>query len=106
MIKMVNLLDRKEGLSHEEFVERWRGSHAEMAADLPGLQRYVTSVPRDPERAAYDGIVELWFEDSAAMSDAFESEVGRAVQADAAEFADVEAGPTMVVEEQVHVGER
>lgn len=101
MVKMVQLLVKRDDYTHEEFVERWRGEHADMAEDLPGLQRYVTAVPNDPERSSHDGVVELYFEDMDALADAFDSELGQAVQADAAEFADMDAGETLYVEEQV-----
>jgi len=58
-------------------------------------------VPNDPERSSHDGVVELYFEDMAALTAAFDSETGREVQADAAEFADMEAGETLYVEERV-----
>jgi uncharacterized protein (TIGR02118 family) len=103
MIKMVDLLVRAEGYSHEEFVERWTGEHAEIAKELPGLVKYSTSVPTDPEAVDYDGIVELYFEDMASLGAAFDSEAGEAMQADAAEFIDVEAGPRLIVEETVQL---
>lgn len=105
MIKLVDLLVRKDGLSHEEFVERWTGEHADMATDLPGLVKYATSVPKDPEKAGYDGLLELYFEDSAALGAAFESEAGRRLTDDAEEFVDMDAGPTLVVEETVRLDE-
>lgn len=105
MVKLVEFLHRREGLSHEEFCERWRGDHGDLAEQLPGLQYYSTSVPTDPERAEYDGVLELGFEDVAALGAAFESEVGQKLQDDAAEFVDVGAGPRMIVEETVHVDE-
>ncbi|MEY7851970.1 EthD family reductase [Natrarchaeobius sp. A-rgal3] len=103
MTKLVEFLVRKDGYSHEEFRERWEGDHAEIARELPGLQRYSTSVPADPDAAEYDGVLELVFESPAALNGAFESAVGREVQADAAEFVDLGAGPRMIVEETVHV---
>jgi uncharacterized protein (TIGR02118 family) len=101
MIKYVNVLVREEGWSHEEFLERWTGDHADLAADLPGLQKYATSVPRDPERAGADGIVELYFEDADALAAAFDSEVGQAVQDDADEFVDQDRSRQYVVEETI-----
>ncbi|KTG26954.1 EthD domain-containing protein [Haloferax profundi] len=99
MIKLVNLVVRKPDYSHEEFVERWTGSHAELAKDLPGLVKYATSLPTSPERSEYDGIVELYFEDMDALKAAFSSEIGERVNADAAEFIDMEQGPTLYVDE-------
>lgn len=103
MIKFVNVLMRQEGLSHEEFRERWTGEHAELARELPDLRRYATSVPTDPEKTGYDGIVELYFDDVAALGAAFESEAGRAVQDDAAEFVDMDRSERLIVEETVQL---
>ena len=101
MVKMVQLLVRAEGYTHEEFVERWQGDHAELAKELPDLRKYTTSVPNAPERSEYDGVVELYFENMAALEAAFDSESGEAVVADAAEFVDLDAAPTLYVEETV-----
>lgn len=103
MMKLVDFLVRTDEYSHSEFVERWQGDHSELAKDLRGLQGYKTSVPDDPEEADYDGVLELYFEDEAAMGEAFGSDIGEEVMADAAEFVDMGAGPRMVVEETVHV---
>jgi uncharacterized protein (TIGR02118 family) len=103
MIKMVQLLLRVDEISHEEFKERWTGEHAEIAKQLPHLEKYVTSVPRDPEKAGYDGIVELYFESTEDLAAAFESPEGERVQADAEEFIDLEASPSLVVEEVAQI---
>jgi uncharacterized protein (TIGR02118 family) len=105
MIKMVDLLVRKDGMSHEEFVDYWLDEHSELAKDLPGLQKYVTSVPKDPEKAGYDGVLELYFESTADLGAAFDTEIGQRVQEDAAEFVDVDEGPTLIVEETVQLDE-
>ncbi len=105
MPKIVDLLVRKDGYSHEEFAERWQGDHADIAKDLPGLKRYVTSVPTRPEDAEYDGVLELYFEDMASLGEAFDSDIAAEVQADAAEFIDLEAGPRLIVEETVQLDE-
>lgn len=101
MIKLVDLLVRRDGWNHEEFVEYWYEEHSPLARELPGVQKYATSVPADPEKAGYDGVVELYFEDSSDIAAAFDSEAGERLQADAAEFVDLDAGPTLVVEETV-----
>jgi uncharacterized protein (TIGR02118 family) len=99
MVKMVILLDRKEGWSFEEFREYWLAEHAPLVEEMPNVQRYVTSFPTDPERADHDGMAELYFEDMAVLSDAFDSEAGQAVQADGDEFS--ETVGTLYVEEEV-----
>jgi len=106
MPKIVDLLVRKDGVTHEEFAERWQGEHAEISKDLPGLKRYVTSVPTRPESADFDGVLELYFDDMATLGEAFDSDIGEAVQSDAAEFINLGAGPRLIVEETVQLDER
>lgn len=105
MIKIVDLLVRKDGYSHEEFVERWQGDHGDLAKDLPGLRKYVTSVPDSPEHAEYDGVLELYFDDMEAMNEAFQSDIGQEVQEDAEEFIDLGTGPRLIVEETIQLDE-
>lgn len=72
MIKTLSLLTRKDGITHEEFVEHWLEIHAPLAHAVPGIRRYVqshitgTSSRRDiPDiDIEVDGIAELWFEDA------------------------------------------
>jgi uncharacterized protein (TIGR02118 family) len=75
MIKMIALLTRKEGLSHEEFVRHWVEAHAPLAHGVPGIRRYVQShivgEQTRPDIATtaveVDGIAELWFDDETAL---------------------------------------
>ena len=99
MVKMVVLLVRKESFSYEEFREYWEEEHVPLVEELPGVQRYVTSHPTDPEKSAYDGVAEVYFEEMDDLGAAFDSEAGEALQNDAAEFADQEAGDTLFMEE-------
>lgn len=99
MVKMVVLLVRKESLSYEAFRRYWEDEHVPMVEALPGVQRYVTSHPTDPEKSAYDGVAEVYFEEMDDLGAAFESEAGQALQEDAAEFSDQEAGEVMFMEE-------
>lgn len=101
MRKAVNLLVRRPDLTHEEFVDYWLEEHAPMAEDLPGVTKYTTSIPADPERSTYDGIAELYLEDDASVGDVFSSDAGRRVQADTENFLDDEAGEFIVVDETV-----
>ena len=106
MIKVVEFLVRAEGTSHEEFREYWLGDHSELAAALPGLRRYVTGLPTDPEAAEYDGVLELYFDSVDDYRAAFGSDVGSDVLDDAATFLEPDAGPRMIVEETVQLDER
>jgi uncharacterized protein (TIGR02118 family) len=103
VIKLVELLVRKEGTTHAEFADYWLDDHSPIAAEMPGVEKYVTSLPTDPEKAEYDGVLELYFEDMESLRNAFDSVAGAETLADAEEFLEVGAGPRMIVEETVQV---
>jgi uncharacterized protein (TIGR02118 family) len=71
MIKVLGLLTRKAGTTHEEFVRHWYDIHAPLAHAVPGIRRYVQSHITDtrtrpdvPEtNVEVDGIAELWYDD-------------------------------------------
>ena len=71
MIKVLGLLTRKPGLSHEDFVRHWFDIHGPLAHAVPGIRRYVQSHitgtrtrPDIPETGVeVDGIAELWYDD-------------------------------------------
>ncbi|EMA41608.1 EthD family reductase [Halobiforma nitratireducens] len=105
MTTMVELLVRTDEYSHEAFVERWQDDHAEIGRELPGLQRYSTAVPTNPEAVDSDGALELTFEHETASNAAFSSNVGQDVQGDPAECLEGGAGPRLTVDETVHVEE-
>jgi uncharacterized protein (TIGR02118 family) len=60
-------LVRKDGLSHDEFLDHWANEHVPLAREIPGVVRYVRVVPTEPEYAEFDGIAELYFEDLDAL---------------------------------------
>ncbi|MFL5280127.1 MAG: EthD domain-containing protein [Rhodopila sp.] len=70
MIKVLSLLTRKDGLSHEQFVRHWYDIHGPLALAVPGIRRYVQSHIADrltrpdiPEiDVDIDGIAELWYD--------------------------------------------
>jgi uncharacterized protein (TIGR02118 family) len=71
MIKLLSLLSRKDGITHEEFVRHWLEIHAPLAHAVPGIRRYVQShITGTRSRAdipdtdvEVDGIAELWYDD-------------------------------------------
>lgn len=84
--KLVILAERKDEMSHEECVEYMEENHVPLAKDLPGLKKYTTSIPLDPDEAGYDEMAQLWFENPEEMNAALESEAGQRLQEDAANF--------------------
>jgi uncharacterized protein (TIGR02118 family) len=111
MYKQIVLLTRKDGMSHEEFVEYWRETHAPIAEDIPGVCRYNVVLPTDPGHAEFDGLAELYFEDLAELYEVFGSRGGHepnldreavaAVNTDVPNFADLGALTRFVGEETV-----
>jgi uncharacterized protein (TIGR02118 family) len=71
MIKVLSLLTRKDGLTHEQFVKHWFEIHGPLARSVPGIRRYVQSHisgtrsrPDIPDLDdSVDGIAELWYDD-------------------------------------------
>ncbi|MFC6962259.1 EthD family reductase [Halocatena marina] len=55
-------LVRKDGLSHEEFLDHWANEHVPLAREIPGVVRYTRVTPTDPAHAEFDGVAELYFE--------------------------------------------
>lgn len=73
----------------EAFDRHYREIHIPLAKQLPGLRRYTISRNHQPVRGdrSYYLVAELDWDDTAAMQQAFASEVGRATAADVPEFA-------------------
>ena len=104
MLKLMGLLRRREGMSHDEFVAYWQSHHAEIARQLPGLRAYKLS-PIDHHFEGggprYDGYGELWFDDRAAFDRATESAAWQAARADVPNFK--AQGPLFLCEREIVV---
>ena len=59
--KRLGILRKKEGMSHDDFVNHWMKRHASLCVKLPGLRRYsVNLVERGRfPKFDYDGFSEL-----------------------------------------------
>ncbi len=79
MIKMIALVKKLEGLSREEFVQRWVQEHTKLSGVL-GMKGYRINVALEPQpgenRPPYDGTAEIWWEDETAMFAALNSPAG------------------------------
>ena len=75
MIHLLIAIKRKDGLSREAFSRHWREVHAPLARRIPGLRGYMQNhSPSVLSRSqAYDGVVEIWMEDRAALKAGFAS---------------------------------
>ena len=81
-------MNKKDGLTDQEFAKYWLETHAPLAKKMPGLRKYVVNVVKRPPKREpeYEGIVELWFEDNNSMKNAFASPEGLATQKDTENF--------------------
>ena len=105
MVKMVAFFKRKPGMSVEDFQSYWRTTHADIVVKLPGIRRYVQSHTilsgyRKGE-PIYDGMAELWFDNTDAMRAQAGSPEFAAVQADEFNFMDRSSSGSIITEEHI-----
>jgi len=102
MLKFMVVVYRRPDMTPEDFRRHFEQVHGPLAKQLPGLRKYVQNyVSDDPERESpgWDAIVELYFNDRAAMELAWASPQGAASDADLPAFADMTRTTWSVVEE-------
>ena len=110
MIKSISLLSRRPGMSHDEFITRWRDEHAPLALQVAGLRRYVLSpVLRQAQRPdiiahgiEIDGVAELWYDDQASMQAALASAEMKALRDHGADI--IGSITTLLTEEITVIG--
>ena len=108
MVKALSFFKRKAGLPVDEFQAYWRTHHPAVVAQLAGIRRYVQS-PTLPAayrkgEPVYDGIAEVWFDDTAAMHALRGTPAVAVVQADEARFIDHATMGLIITEEHVLKG--
>jgi uncharacterized protein (TIGR02118 family) len=86
MVKIVFTFARLPGLSFAEFSQHWLEVHGPLAAELPGLRRYVQNHAILEAYAfrdmTHDGFAEMWFDDFDALQRALQSSAWQAVRDD------------------------
>ncbi len=100
--KRLGILRRKDGITHQEFVDHWLQKHAALCVKLPGLRRYsINFVDRARfPNFDYDGFSELWFDSEEALVASLASPEGRTLLADLPNFAK-DVSPIISVEHQI-----
>ncbi len=105
MIKAATLIKRKPGFSVADFQAYWLGEHPKVVTALPGIRRYVQShaLPGGYAKGEliYDGVAEVWADDTAAFRAMSASPAYPAVVADEAVFIDRSAMVLLLVAEHV-----
>jgi len=103
MIKRISVVHRRPDISPNEFVARWTGEHARVAAQLEGLRGYVLYFPSDT-CASFDGIAVTSFDSREAAERAFsDPKLAEDLRRTREEFAS--SVEVCFVEEHVIVGE-
>ncbi|MGH7713198.1 MAG: EthD domain-containing protein [Gemmatimonadaceae bacterium] len=104
VVKVVYCICRKPGISRQEFIRYWADVHGPIGARIPGLRRFVQSyaivAPGDARPSDFDGMVELWFDDLAALLEARQSSAWAASTADEVNFLDPARSAYFVCEER------
>ena len=104
IVKFIIMMPKRDDMSRDDFMYRWRDVCVPAAKQLPGLRRYVINPVLPAEGGSEltcQVTAEMWFDDAAAEQAAFVSKPGQEIMADLAEFADVNRLVMSVVEEQV-----
>ena len=99
--KRLGILRKKEGITHEQFVNHWMQKHAALCVKLPKLRRYSVNLvdrARFP-KFGYDGFSELWFDSEEDLVAALASPEGKTLLADLPNFAG-DIDPIISVETQ------
>jgi len=108
LVKAITYIKRKPGMSVEAFQEYWRTRHADVVVKMPGIRGYVQSHARpsgySKGELPYDGIAEMWFDDTPAMKALRTDPAYAAVQADEANFIDRATMGLLITEEHVIKG--
>ena len=107
MYKVIALLRRKPGVTLEEFADYWKHTHAPLVrTTLPGLRKYVLNfveAGREGGPPAYDGMVELHFDNRESADRALSSPawLGDTRRASTDDFLDLDTILSIRVEEYI-----
>lgn len=78
MYNLIVLASKPSAWSHEQFIEWWRGEHAEVTYPLPGLRRWLHTEVLEGMNGVrsdgWDGLSVLSFDDKEALDAALASE--------------------------------
>ena len=105
MLKACTLIHRKPGMSVEKFQTYWRTIHADIVAQLPNVRRYVQSHPLiqgyTKQNLIYDGLAEIWVDDTDVLRTMAATSAYKNVAADEANFIDQKRTELILTEEHV-----
>ena len=96
-------MTKRTGMNDDAFVEHWTTTHADLAADMPGLLAYSINLPSPLQRGPRpcDGYAMLRFGSYEAAKAAWQTDAGRATAQDGTLFMD--NARALIVDERVVV---
>ena len=105
MIKLIFVFHRKAGMAPAAFRRHWLEVHGPLAmTHIANLRRYIQNHTVDEEYAAgepaFDGLVEAWVDDAAALEETEASSEHEFVRSDEANFLDTDRVTFMPVTER------
>ncbi len=107
MIKVMVMIKRKPGISHEEFCKHYEEVHVPLALKLlPTIKKYVRNhVVTFPgtEELGFDCITEFWYDDMEGVQaslDTLNSDAGQVIHNDEATFMDKDKQVVLLVDER------
>jgi uncharacterized protein (TIGR02118 family) len=107
MVKTLTFLRRKPGMTVEAFQRYWLARHPAVVLRLPGVRRYVQShtLPTSYRKGepAWDGIAEVWADNTDALRAMTQSPAHAYVKVDEAQFVDRSTMGSIITEEHVLV---
>jgi uncharacterized protein (TIGR02118 family) len=107
MVKVLTFIKRKPGMTVEDFQQYWLTRHPVVVTRLPGVRRYVQSHALASSyrkgEPPWDGIAEVWADDTDALRAMTRSAANADVQADEAQFIDRSTMGILVTEDHLLV---
>ena len=105
MLKACTLIKRKPGMAVDAFQGYWLGAHSDIVKKLPFVKQYVQSHPLlggyRKQDLIYDGLAEIWVDDTEALRALAYTEAYQAVREDEEQFIDPQATALLLTEEHV-----
>lgn len=105
MIKVCELVQRRPGMSVEDFQQYWRQVHGPIVAAIPGIRRYVQCHPLlggyRSGPLVFDGVAEIWVDNKAALAAMAHTAGFAAAKRDEPNFIETETLIELVVDEHV-----
>jgi uncharacterized protein (TIGR02118 family) len=103
MVKAIHYFKRSRAMDRDAFLDHWRTIHAALVRRVPGVRRYVQSIPLasvyQEIEPVYDGVAELWYDDIDAMRRIAQTQESRAALDDDANFMDLSTAGFLITDE-------